>query len=325
MTYIFKKYFVTIPAIFVLILLFNLFFNETEKNSSVFFYIFSKSLSNFLKNFNFISKTPEKMIKEHEIIMKKYRALEAKYSTLRYMEDMIRKIKHALPNGKAYDRPYIPAEVIYARKNTQFEQMIFVNRGKIDDVSENNIIVDRNCLVGKIINVYERFSAIIPVNHPESRVAVYFEGTNIKGIATGTGNPSILQIKYVRDEKNQLYKGQRVYSSGDGMLYPAGFLLGSIFDVLHSTTGFSSVYVEWDVDLPNLDICYILLDDLPNRSNYVNVLEAIEAMESENGLSDVGRKIITEENPELANHYQKPQQNIWLPILYAWRKRALQL
>ncbi|CAM4370625.1 rod shape-determining protein MreC [Acinetobacter dispersus] len=114
--------------------------------------------------------------------------------------------------------------------------IIIVNRGSVDHLSVGQTVLDDKGIMGQIINVYPHSARIMLLSDKEHSLSVRLERTGMRAIISGTGDLGQLKMEYVPTSANILV-GDKVFSSGLGEHFPAGYLVGTVSKVSRHTSG----------------------------------------------------------------------------------------
>ena len=129
----------------------------------------------------------------------------------------------------------INSEEIFARvlidKESPFLKSIVLNRGSKDNVKIGMAIMDRNYLVGQIIEVNYSNSRALLLSDLNSKIPVIIQPPFLQAVASGTGKDYGV-IEYTKDEyeENQIESKVIVYTSGSGGLFKPGIPVGKILN-----------------------------------------------------------------------------------------------
>lgn len=116
--------------------------------------------------------------------------------------------------------------VVLADSGSPFRQSVLLNIGARDGVVDGWAAMDGLGLVGRISGVGERTSRVLLLTDTNSRVPVTIQPSGQKAIVSGDNSLRPL-IDFV--EKPDLVRpGDRVVTSGDGGVFPAGLLVGQV-------------------------------------------------------------------------------------------------
>ena len=138
----------------------------------------------------------------------------------------------------------INSEEIFARviidRESPYLKSIVLNRGSKDNVKIGMAIMDRNYLVGQIIEVNYSNSRALLLSDLNSKIPVIIQPPFLQAVASGTGKNYGI-IEYTKDEykENQIEKEAVVYTSGLGGIFKPGIPVGKIAKNSEQLTFFS--------------------------------------------------------------------------------------
>ena len=114
--------------------------------------------------------------------------------------------------------------------------IIIVNRGSENQLRVGQTVLDDKGIMGQIINVYPHSSRVMLLSDKEHSLSVRLERTGMRAIVSGTGDLGHLKMEYVPTSAN-IKVGDKVFSSGLGQHFPAGYLVGTVSKVKRENTG----------------------------------------------------------------------------------------
>ncbi len=155
---------------------------------------------------------------------------------------------------------------ILMKKCSPYEQRIIIDRGSIHGVIPDMPVVHKTFLIGKIHRVYAWYSEVILINDRVSRVPIVFSGTRVKGITEGINSNTELRALFVEDTP-ELAIGNYAFTSGEGLVYQAGFCVGKIREIIRSGGVYSTVILDFLVDIKSLDHCHVVFNEYSEKSN----------------------------------------------------------
>ncbi|RMD95678.1 MAG: rod shape-determining protein MreC [Alphaproteobacteria bacterium] len=116
--------------------------------------------------------------------------------------------------------------VVLADAGSPFRQSVLLNVGRRDGIVDGWATTDGLGLVGRISGVGERTSRVLLLTDSNSRVPVTIQPSGQRGLLSGD-NSNLPPIEFI--EKPELVRpGDRVVTSGDGRVFPAGILVGQV-------------------------------------------------------------------------------------------------
>jgi rod shape-determining protein MreC len=136
---------------------------------------------------------------------------------LKKLLNVVKEIKHSLVTAK-----------IIGASLTPFANSITIQAGQNDGINENDIVRGKNGLVGRVIEVSDNYSTVMLVNDHNSRIPVVTGDSKNRGILARQGDQ--LKIIYLQENHN-VREGEKVYTSGDGRIYPKGIEVATISSV----------------------------------------------------------------------------------------------
>lgn len=114
--------------------------------------------------------------------------------------------------------------------------IIIINRGSANQIKVGQTVLDDKGIMGQVISVYPHSSRVMLLSDKEHSLSVRLESSGMRAIVTGTGDLGRLKMEYVPTSAN-IKVGDKVYSSGLGQHFPAGYLVGSVSKVMRHNTG----------------------------------------------------------------------------------------
>ena len=111
-------------------------------------------------------------------------------------------------------------------KDGKFLKSIILNKGSKDGIKKGMVVLEKNYLVGQVIEVNYTTSRAILISDLNSNIPVVIEPGSFQSILSGTGK-SYGKIKYSKDEID-INNNSIVYTSGSGGNFRAGLPVGKI-------------------------------------------------------------------------------------------------
>jgi rod shape-determining protein MreC len=159
-----------------------------------------------------------KLIKENESLKITSNKIE-----LLYAENQQLKILLNLSNDITYK--FITTKII-SKSNAAFIRSAILMSGKKDNISIKSPVVNNNNLLGYISELGNNSSRVIALTDINTKIPAFVPNKNIKIIVSGN-NSNFLEISNYLD-LSSLKSGDKVFSSGDGNMYPSGLFIGTI-------------------------------------------------------------------------------------------------
>lgn len=116
--------------------------------------------------------------------------------------------------------------VVLADSGSPFRQSVLLNIGARDGLRDGWAATDGLGLVGRISGVGENSSRVILLTDSNSRIPVTIQPSGQRAILAGDNTP-LPPLKFL-EAPETVRPGDRVVSSGDGGVFPAGLLVGHV-------------------------------------------------------------------------------------------------
>ena len=132
----------------------------------------------------------------------------------------------ALNNVKlSEDLIWVTGEMM-ADSGSPFYQSGVINIGLKDGIKNGSAAVDGLGLVGRISGVGQKVARVLFLTDISSAIPIKIKRSNQKGLMIGDNSPWPL-LEFV-EEKGLINIGDRVFTSGDGNVFPSDILIGTI-------------------------------------------------------------------------------------------------
>ena len=240
-------------SIITLFCLHRLFFIKTGVFENVISYtaypvvLFQGKLSNFFNNYNLKNQTVEKLITDLECERNEKEELLRENIQLKSSLGYLEQVKELIEFRKRYNLNSSMTAQIIMKQIANNNQICFIDKGSNAGITKDMIAIYKNCLLGRVIEVYPTYSKIIYITDKLCKVAAYCFKTGAIGIHNGLNQTNVTELKYVNHLSN-LIEDDFVISSGEGLIFPQGYVLGKI-------TKFTKDGIEYKVNVkPLIDI-----------------------------------------------------------------------
>lgn len=133
-----------------------------------------------------------------------------------------------------------------------YKRQGIINAGASDGIRKGQIVVSDNNLIGRVQYVGSNSSKVLFITDINSHIPVILSKSKKNAIIAGNNNNELLKLHYVPDDI-EITKGESVYTSGDGMFFPSGVKIGTVFKVERD-----NIRVKTSADFFNLDYIRIV-------------------------------------------------------------------
>jgi len=145
---------------------------------------------------------------------------------------------------------FVTARVV-ADSGGPFVRTILISAGEKDGIQRGQAIATGDGIVGRIVGVGARASRVLLLTDLNSRVPVIIQGTKLRSILIGD-NSTHPKLEFLASGTS-ISPGDRIVTSGDGGMLPAGLPVGVVMAVEGRTPR-----IQLLVDLKKLDFVRVL-------------------------------------------------------------------
>jgi rod shape-determining protein MreC len=157
--------------------------------------------------------------------------------------------------SERYDLTKMSLSRVLLQYNCPQEDVLFIDGGKNRNYQKDDIVVYKNALVGRIIEVYPWYSKVALITDQRCKISCVI-GADAHGISCGKNN-NILELNFIPHYK-LISVGDLVVSSGNGLVFPQGFVVGVVESM---TTDLVSHYIKLQTyfDSSKLDYVHVII------------------------------------------------------------------
>lgn len=161
--------------------------------------------------------------------------------------------------AKRYDTTnYILAQVLL-RNFDEAQHFYLIDAGSNMGIQKDMVVVYKNCLVGRISEVYPLYSKVLLITDKTCKIAAYCISNNVMGIHVGNNESAKTYLTFV-NHLETVKNNDLVLSSGEGVIFPRGFGLGYVKECIKQDFNYN-IILKPLVDLENLKFCCVIPKD----------------------------------------------------------------
>tara|TARA_Y100000591_G_C21796321_1_gene679532 strand:+ start:147 stop:989 length:843 start_codon:yes stop_codon:yes gene_type:complete len=162
--------------------------------------------------------------KENEILKKKIDKLSVEKLNTIFLESENKRLKEIVGENNSISDGIVSKVLI--DKDGKFLKSIILNKGSKDGIQKGMVVLEKNYLVGQVIEVNYTTSRAILISDLNSNIPVVIEPGSFQSILSGTGK-DYGKIKYSKSQVD-FNNNNIVYTSGSGGNFRAGLPVGKI-------------------------------------------------------------------------------------------------
>lgn len=157
---------------------------------------------------------------------------------------------------------YDMAEVI-ARSPGQWATTVSIDKGSLDGVAENDLVVTAEGMVGYVSLVAPTYSKVTTVLDTNMQAGALVTRTRESGIAQGDYElmgDGMLRMSYLSKDSDVVI-GDTIQTSGEGGIFPKGIMIGTVGRVMIEENGMNNyAVIRPFVDPSTVTDVYIITD-----------------------------------------------------------------
>ena len=207
---------------------------------------------------------------ENDVLKQRVQSLEVEVQKSKQLSDENKRLYKLLELKEQTDYEILTAQIIGRDTSAWFDTAI-IDRGSLDGVKLNMPIVVNGGLVGRVTAVSPLTAQIDLITRNKAALgAIVGEAgeSNALGVVKGTGKKDELEMDYVPGYL-KVKKGDMVYTTGQGGVYPPGLKLGEITLVeTGSTTVAHQISIKPSANISSMQEVAVLLYTAPELPKY---------------------------------------------------------
>jgi len=144
-----------------------------------------------------------------------------------------------------------------AELQTDYSQVLLINRGEKDGVKKNQGVVEYQGIVGKVIRVTTDKALVMLITDLQSKIPVILSKNRTRAFVQGDGKGNLLLKLLPREEKIEV--GDKIITSGITSIFPSGYEVGTIEEIYKKEFGwFQEAKVRPAVELKKMEDVFVL-------------------------------------------------------------------
>jgi rod shape-determining protein MreC len=189
-------------------------------------------------------------VAENIYLRNKLAALTTENLKLRQSEGDLRRLRTLLGYSEQFELQTSLAHVLMLDTSTRFKSLI-IDRGSSGNVEVNDVVVNANGLIGRIVLTTKDMAKIQMLTDSNSSVGALIERTRRQGVVRGdgTGGAQMYDVPSLAD----VQPGDTVLSAGIDGIYPKGIPIGTVVKAEKGQDLFKTIAVRPAVDFGTIE------------------------------------------------------------------------
>ena len=218
-----------------------------------------KSQSDYKKSIEDLYQQIDQMIMYQELLKERVAQLEAQQNFMLQSQELIE-------FQSRYDKQSMSLAKVLLQYNCPQEDVIFIDGGKNRSYARDDIVIYKNALVGRIIEVYPWYSKVACITDQRCKIASVI-GVDGHGISSGKNNNN-LELNFIPHYK-PVTVGDLAISSGNGLVFPQGFIVGVVQSITTDLVA-HKITLKPYFDLSQVPYVYVLF-----KGNMISAQETV--------------------------------------------------
>lgn len=167
--------------------------------------------------------------RENAALKQRQFVLEAQLSKMDALEAENRRLRELLASSARLPDQVLVAEIIAVNQDP-YRHQITLNRGSRDGIYRGQALVDAHGVMGQVVDVAPNSCKALLVTDPDHGMPVEINRTGLQTIAVGLGDERGLRLPFLPSNAD-IKNGDLLVSSSLGGRFPAGYPVGTVYDV----------------------------------------------------------------------------------------------
>lgn len=170
----------------------------------------------------------------------------------------IKELAESTAELRDFSQRYYPQSYLAHSIMKEFDthHIMGIDIGSNKGIELDMVAIYKNCIIGRVSSVYPLWSKVTLLTDPSCKIAAFTAKTRKAGILEGMLSLQTISLAFI-SHLQHVEEGELVFSSGEGLVFPRGYALGTVKQV--HTDGFNlAIDVEPMLDLTTIEYCYIV-------------------------------------------------------------------
>ena len=222
-----------------------------------------EKVSDALEGFGRYFTSLEKLHEENESLREEINSLKGELADRDATLEENKRLREYLEMKEKYKDFELQEALIIGRESENHATFFTLNKGTNNGIEIGMAVIVNEGLVGSVCDAGASWSRVRVLNEASASAGVYVQRSGEVGVLCGDiayKDTGYCTLKYL-PENADVEKGDLIYTSGEGSVYPGGIYVGRVIEV--KSDGFSrtkTATVECAVDLESLDYVIVITD-----------------------------------------------------------------
>lgn len=179
----------------------------------------------------FTSRT--EILEENEKLRAETLLMQRRLQKLALLSEQNVRLRELLNSSSLLEEQVLVAELLGMDPNPQSHK-ILINKGSEQGVYLGQPVLDARGVMGQVIEVMPYSARVLLLTDSNHSLPIQVTRNGLRAIASGTGNPDAIELRYVTDIAD-IREGDLLVTSGMAQRFPAGYPVGVVSEVRRGT------------------------------------------------------------------------------------------
>lgn len=143
------------------------------------------------------------------------------------------RLRELLNSSALLEERVLVAELLGVDPNVQTHKLL-INKGSRDGVYQGQPVLDARGVMGQVVEVMPFSARVLLLTDSSHSLPVQVTRNGLRAIGSGTGQPGMIELRYVADNAD-IKEGDLLVTSGMAQRFPAGYPVGVVTRVERAT------------------------------------------------------------------------------------------
>lgn len=184
-------------------------------------------------NLNQVFTSRTEILTENEKLRAETLLIKRRLQKLALLTEQNLRLRELLNSSALFEEQVLAAELLGVDPNPQIHKMV-IDKGSQHGVYLGQPVLDARGVVGQVVEVMPFSARVLLMTDATHSLPVQVTRNGLRAIASGTGNPDIIELRYITDVAD-IKEGDLLITSGMGQRFPAGYPVAVVTNVVRGT------------------------------------------------------------------------------------------
>lgn len=179
----------------------------------------------------FTSRT--EILAENEKLRAETLLIKRRLQKLALLTEQNLRLRELLNSSALFEEQVLAAELLGVDPSPQTHRIV-IDKGSQHGVYLGQPVLDARGVVGQVVEIMPFSARVLLMTDTTHSLPVQVTRNGLRAIASGTGNPDIVELRYITDVAD-IKEGDLLITSGMGQRFPAGYPVAVVTNVVRGT------------------------------------------------------------------------------------------